>query len=323
MQKPIEPRGAAERRFASRPSGATEAYLLLAFTAACWGGNSVAGKLIVGEVSPMIVTSLRWAMVSALVITINLRSLIQALPELRRNWRQIAVMAACGFSFFNALFYLAAHYTTAVNMSLLQGSIPVLVVLGAAVFHKTRLGALQTVGIATTILGVAVVATRGELATLAGFQLNHGDALMLAACVLYAGYTLGLRDRPNVPALAFFSGLAVIAFLTSLPLVAIEMARGTAEWPTTKGWLILVFIALFPSFLAQLSFIRGVRLIGPGRAGIFANLVPIFGSLFAVVVLSETFALYHLAALILVIGGILIAETAGRRRARTERSVRR
>ena len=109
--------------------------------------------------------------------------------------------------------------------------------------------------------------------------------------------------------------LAAIAFLTSLPLVAYEMIAGTAQWPTPKGWLVLVFIALFPSFLGQLSFMRGVRLIGPGRAGLFANLVPIFGALFAVAILGEPFGLYHLIALILVTGGILIAETSGRRSA--------
>ena len=81
----------------------------------------------------------------------------------------------------------------------------------------------------------------------------------------------------------------------------------------TEGWLILLFIALFPSFLAQLAFMRGVAMIGPSRAGLFANLVPIFGALGAVMILGEPFALYHLAALVLVIGGILLAETAGRR----------
>jgi drug/metabolite transporter (DMT)-like permease len=60
---------------------------------------------------------------------------------------------------------------------------------------------------------------------------------------------------------------------------------------------------------------RGVQLIGPGRAGLFANLVPIFGAFFAVLILGEPFGLFHLAALVLVIGGILVAETAGRMRA--------
>jgi drug/metabolite transporter (DMT)-like permease len=76
--------------------------------------------------------------------------------------------------------------------------------------------------------------------------------------------------------------------------------------------LILGFIGLFPSFLAQLSFMRAVQLIGPARAGLFINLVPLFGALLAVLVLGEPFALFHLVALVLIMGGILTAEVSGR-----------
>jgi drug/metabolite transporter (DMT)-like permease len=286
--------------------------VLLVFTTACWGGNAVAGRAAVGEVSPMVITCLRWAIVSIFLACVTPRQLVRAWPELRRFRRKIVLMALCGFSLFNALFYVSAHYTTAVNIAILQGAIPVLVMGGAVVLYRTRVGPVQIGGMAATLIGVALVATQGHLGTLAAFRLNLGDALMLVACLLYSGYTLALRDRPNVPSLIFFSMMAFIAFLTSLPLLAYEVATATVQWPTLEGWGLLVFIALFPSFLAQLAFMRGVQLIGPGRAGIFANLAPIFGALFAVLLLSERFAAFHLAALVLVVGGILAAEAAGR-----------
>jgi drug/metabolite transporter (DMT)-like permease len=285
---------------------------LLVFTMACWGGNAVAGRLAVGQVSPMVITCLRWAIVAAFLSSLTSRRLVLAWPDLRPHWRRIILMSVCGFSIFNALFYVAAHHTTAVNIAILQGSVPIFVVVGALIVHRVRVGAIQALGIAATLLGVAVVATQGHIATIAAFHFNLGDGLILLACFLYAGYTLALRYRPAVPSLVFFAALAVIAFLTSLPLVAYEVVTGTVQWPTPEGWAILVFIALLPSFLAQLSFMRGVDLIGPSRAGLFANLVPLFGAFFAVVVLGESFALFHLVGLVLVVGGILIAETVGR-----------
>ena len=302
----------AGQALARRPHGSGEAYALLVFTTACWGGNAVAGRAAVGEVSPMVITCLRWAIVSIFLACVTPRQLVRAWPELRRFRRKIVFMAVSGFTLFNALFYISAHYTTAVNIGILQGAIPVLVMVGAIVLYGTRVGPVQVCGMAATLVGVALVATQGRLGTLAAFRLNLGDALMLLACLLYSGYTLGLRDRPKVPSLIFFSMMAFIAFLTSLPLLAYEVATATVQWPTLEGWGLLVFIALFPSFLAQLAFMRGVQLIGPGRAGIFANLAPIFGAFFAVLILSERFATFHLAALVLVIGGILAAETAGR-----------
>jgi drug/metabolite transporter (DMT)-like permease len=87
-----------------------------------------------------------------------------------------------------------------------------------------------------------------------------------------------------------------------------EVYVGSVIWPSFKGWTITLYIALFPSFIAQIFFMRGVELIGPGRAGIFVNLVPVFASALAVVILSEAFHLYHGVALALVLGGIWIAE---------------
>jgi drug/metabolite transporter (DMT)-like permease len=298
---------------APAPAGSLmRSYLLLAFTMACWGGNAVAGRLAVGQVSPMVITSLRWGIVTVALAAITWRRLLLVRSELRRDWRRIVLMAVCGFSIFNALFYVAAYHTTAVNISILQGSIPILVVIGALLLHRTTVGAVQVIGILVTLIGVAVVATHGHLATLAGFRLNIGDGLMLAACVLYAGYTLALRYRAKIPGLLFFTAMAMIAFLTSLPLLAWEVVTGTVQWPTPSGWAIVAFIVLFPSFTAQLTFMRGVQLIGPSRAGLFANLVPLFGAFFAVVILGEPLEGFHLVALILVLAGIVTAEAGGR-----------
>ncbi|MCC7346493.1 MAG: DMT family transporter, partial [Variibacter sp.] len=74
------------------------------------------------------------------------------------------------------------------------------------------------------------------------------------------------------------------------------------------GWAALVFVGLFPSLIAQRAYMRGVELIGPGRAGLFVNLVPVFGSFLSVAVLGEAFGAHHALGLALVLGGILLAE---------------
>jgi drug/metabolite transporter (DMT)-like permease len=132
--------------------------------------------------------------------------------------------------------------------------------------------------------------------------------MLLAGCALYAGYTVALRDRPQMPALVFFTAMAAAACLSSLPFFAVEFAMGQAYWPTLTGWLILLFVALGPSLTSQVFFMRGVELIGPGRAGLFSNLVPLFGALFAVLLLGEEFHLYHAAAMALGLGGVWLSE---------------
>jgi drug/metabolite transporter (DMT)-like permease len=283
-------------------------YLLLTLTTMMWAGNAIAGRLAVGEISPMALTSLRWVIAAAVMGLVARQEVLGSLPLLAPRWRSILWMGALGFTAFNALFYIAAHHTSAVNLTIFQGAIPVMVLLGALAVFGTRIRLLQVIGMAVTFVGVAVVATKGEVATLLALDFNIGDVWMLVACVFYSAYTLGLRNRPQVPGLAFFATMAGVAFVTTLPLLAWEIAAGVVQWPTLKGWAILLYVGLFPSLLSQIFFIRGVELIGPGRAGLFVNLVPVFGAFLAVVLLGEPFHVFHAVALVLVLGGIWLAE---------------
>jgi drug/metabolite transporter (DMT)-like permease len=289
------------------------AYLLLIMTTLMWAGNAVASRLAVGHISPMALTCLRWVFVCAVLPWLMRHELRAHWPALTARWRFIAVMGAMGFTAFNALMYIAAYSTTAINIGILQGAIPIFVLIGAFIAYRTAIGPLQALGVLVTLLGVAVVASRGDLQVLSQLAFLPGDIAMLLACTLYAGYTVGLRARPAVPGLVFFSALAVVACLVSLPLMAIEIAHGSFIWPTTRGWLVLAFVVIGPSLVSQLFFLRAVELIGPGRAGVFVNLVPVFAPILAVFVLGEQLSLYHGLALALVLGGIFIAERLARR----------
>ena len=108
------------------------------------------------------------------------------------------------------------------------------------------------------------------------------------------------------------AGMAIAAFVTSVPLMIWEVAEGGFVWPTTAGLLTLVYVALGPAFASQLLYMRGVELIGPGRAGVFVNLVPVFGAIMAVMLLGEPLHVYHVVALMLVVGGIAIAQRSAR-----------
>jgi drug/metabolite transporter (DMT)-like permease len=256
----------------------------------------------------MVLTCFRWVIVVAIMGPLVGRQVVAEWPRIRARWLFIVLMGAFGFTAFNALFYAAAHHTSAVNLTIFQGAIPVLVLLGTVLFFGARVIPLQVIGMIVTIVGVVIVSVKADLEILKTLALNIGDVWMLIACVFYAGYTLGLRHRPAMPGLVFFTSLAVIAFLTTLPLVGLEIAQGTAQWPTARGWIILLYVALLPSLLSQIFYIRGVELIGPARAGLFVNLVPVFGALLAVLLLGEPFALYHALGLVLVLGGIWLAE---------------
>lgn len=287
--------------------------VLLTLTSIFWAGNTVAGRLAVGNISPMMLVFLRWVLVLAVLWPLYGRQVRAHWPEVRPRLGRITLMAFLGFTGFNVLYYTAAHTTSAINIGILQGSIPVAVLAGAFLAHGTRATLVQIAGVLITLVGVVVVATHGAPLSILEIGLNTGDLAMLAACMLYSFYTVALRDRPNMPGTAFFTLLALIAAVTSVPLLAVEAATTGLAPPTWQGWLVTLYVAIFPSCLAQLFYVRGVDLIGPGRAGVFTNLVPVFAATLAVVLIDEPFAAFHAVALVLVIGGIWLAQRgAGR-----------
>nr|WP_233385631.1 DMT family transporter [Methylobacterium sp. C25] len=284
------------------------AYLILTFTALLWGGNAVAGKWAVGEVSPQVLTTLRWVIAFGALVAFAGRSSVADLPRLKPHWLYVLLMGATGFTAFASLFYIAGETTSALNLALIQGLIPALVVLINLFIYRIGVTGGQAVGLVVTLLGAVVATTHGDWAVLKTLSFKFGDALMVVASVLYAGYAVALARRPKVAGLTFFTALSAAAALTSFLPLAAEWAAGHLQWPTPRGWLIVAYVALGPTLVGQLLFIRGVEMIGPNRAGLFVNLVPVFGAMLAVLVAREVFGPTEALALILVLGGIAIAE---------------
>ena len=282
--------------------------LLMTGTSLIWAGHAVVGKLAVGEIGPMTLTFLRWSLAIGPIWFAARHHIAEDFKILRGRWLYVASLGALGYTAFNALFYLSAYYTSALNMALIQACIPALVLIGASLGFGTRPTLGQTLGAVGTMAGVAAIASQGDIGRLMRLAFNFGDLLLLIACVFYAYYALALRRRPPVSTIGFLAGMALAALATSFPPFVWEVWRQGFRHASATGFAVLVYAALGPAFLAQVLFMRGVELIGAGRAGVFVNLVPIFGALMAVVLLGERLAVYHFVAIALVVGGIALAQ---------------
>ena len=279
-----------------------------------WGSNTIASRLAVGEVSPMLLIFFRWGFVVVILLSLYWRQMIDEWPIIRPRLKWLLIMGGCGLSLFNAFFYIAAHSTTAVNLGIIQSTMPGMILLGSFMFFGDRINRLQFSGLLLTLLGVGVIVTQGSLEQLMQLTFNHGDLLMIFACSFYAMYTVGLKSRPKISGMVMLAYFSVAAFLMTIPLMIFESFIYGTVMPGVKGFAIVFYIAMVPSFLSQIFFMRGVDLIGPGSAGLYANLVPIFSAIMAVLLLSEEFGLFHLAAMLLVFGGIGLFEYQSRRK---------
>ncbi len=294
------------------------AYIILTLTSLFWGGNVIAGKLAVGHIEPNALMILRWSGALLAVLPFAAAPIRRDWPVIRKSWPLLIYFGAIGFATFNVFVYMAAHFTSGVNIAIEQVAVNIFVMLLNFALFRTRVRGLQVLGVLLTILGVALTATHGQLVRLLSLELNAGDLMVIAACFVYATYSIALRWRPpahwmsifvvsTVGAIAasiFYQGIlggGVMAFFDQLPTI------------TTQGWLIVAYTVLFPSVCSQILYVRGVELIGSNRASLFVNLIPIFGTIGSVLVLGERLELFHSLAAGLVIIGIVLAEFAVRR----------
>ncbi|WP_342365342.1 DMT family transporter [Allopusillimonas soli] len=293
-----------------------KAYILLALTTFFWAGNSIAGKLAVGHASPMVLATIRWASVMVVLYIFGRKQIYADWPAIRPRLSYLLFLGALGFTVFSVALYYALVYTTAINASILQGGMPLFVFAASFILFSSRIGMAQAVGFMLSFVGVIVIAMRGDLSRIISLDVNFGDALMLVAVVAYGFYTAALRNKPRIHWASLMFMLCVGATLAALPMLAFEAVRGDTLIPDTWGWLAIIYIVIFPSLISQVFYIKAVELIGANRAGLFINLLPLWGALLSVAVLGEAFLSYHAIALAMILAGICLAEYGGRRLSR-------
>ena len=286
----------------------TNPHFLLTLTSIFWAFNTVAGRAAVGEVSPLLIVSVRWFFVSIILSILCRNQLIETWRILNKKIKWVIFMGLFGFTGFNSAYYVAAHDTIAINLGLVQGTMPAFIIIIAWIWLKDKINFTQFLGVLITFIAVLVVVCSGNFNALIELELNSGDIVMIFACTLYAIYAVGLRKKPKISALPLLTFFAYIAFLGSFPGLIYEIYSNQLILPGQKGFIILGVIIIFPSFLAQIFFMKGVEKIGPSRSGLYTNLVPVFSSLLAVFFLGEEFQFFHLLSLIMIFTGIYLFE---------------
>jgi drug/metabolite transporter (DMT)-like permease len=282
-------------------------YLLLALTSLFWAGNTVLGRFIVGHVPPITLAFIRWGGAFVILLPFAARHLVRDWPMIRKHAGVMTLLAFTGFSVYNTLAYYGLQYTTAINGLLLQSVAPLFVAMWTFVLFRDRLTLRQAGGICVSLSGVFVIVCHGSFAALRALEFNRGDVCFVAALVVYGFYAAFLRKRPPMHPFSFLAaGMGGGAFFL-IPAMVWELASGRTVAADAESVASFAFVCVFPSLLGYLFLNRGIELIGANRAAPFIHLVPVFGSVLAIVLLGEQFQLYHAVGYGLVFSGITVA----------------
>ena len=285
-------------------------YLLTA--TALWAGNAISGRVLVGSISPITLSAVRWGLAALLLLPLGWRVFTPG-SALWRNKKRFLLLGLFGVGSYNVLLYLALQTSTAINVTLIGASMPIWMLFIGAVFYQVKPSFLQMIGAVVSLLGVGIVLTRGDLTALLSMEMVVGDLLIMLATILWATYSWML-SRPGSsterqwPWAEFLMAQVTVGLLWTGFFDSFEIAAGNAfidlNWWTAS---LIVFVAIGPSLIAYRCWGLGVNGAGPTVAAFFANFIPLFTALLSAAMLGEPPQLFHGLAFALIVAGIVIS----------------
>lgn len=282
-------------------------YLLLTCTALFWSGNFILARGIREMIPPVSLNFWRWSGALILLLPFTLPRLRRQHRRLQRHWRWLILMSIPSIVLFNTFIYIALQSTSATNTVLVNAMTPIFIVLLAWLAFGDRLSPRQVIGVFISLGGLLFIITRGDWAILSQFSFARGDLWTLGACLVWAIYSVLLRQRPaGIDPLSFLTAIIAIGVLILLPFYLVELSVKGGFSVNMASLASIAYVCVFPSLLAYLFWNRGVELLGPGRAGIFMHLMPVFAIILASLFLDERLSAYHLGGILMIFSGIAL-----------------
>ena len=286
-----------------------KAYLFLLLTVVLFSGNILVGRAI-NELPPVTITFIRCFIAFLVLLPLGFGAVKRNPGLYRREWKALMGLAVTGVAFFNLLIYSALQFTSSTNVAIVETAIPVFTIMLGILILKEKLAKLQWLGVFISLSGAIWVITEGSITVLTGLEFNIGNLIAMGAVLVWSVYSILVKQHlwkfPVYGGVTVMTGIAVV---TLFPFLIIEWAAiGGIPEITDKNLISgLVYLGIFPSVIALISWNKGVSELGPSKASVFLNFLPVFTMAGAVLFLNETITSHQLLGASLVICGVYLS----------------
>ena len=286
-----------------------KAYLMLVFATLFWAGNFTIAKFAyLQNIPPNTLSFLRWCLVWIILFPFTYQEILKLKYKIRENLSLFFILGFTSVCIFTSFTYNALNHTQVINASLFNTAIPVTIILVCFLLKIEKTNIFQLSGLFISVLGILAIITRLDLNILLSLNFNKGDLFMIGAIIAWGVYSAYLRKRNfDVSLLALVQIICTFGLIFLLPLFFIDIIQDKVVEINSNFFYILFYIALFPSIGSYYCWAGAVAIIGANRAGIFLSLIPLFSTIFAIILFNEKFLFFHLIGSILIILGLFLS----------------
>ena len=280
-------------------------YLLPLFTVLIWGGNSIINKFAAETIEPSAMSFYRWFVAMLILTPFCLPTVIRQWNIIKPYLSKLAFLAMLGMVLNQSLGYYAGLTTTASNMSLITSLVPLLSVFISVPLLNKRISGLSIVGGVLSLSGLTFMLGQGDMSFFIHQDITQGDALMVAAAIVYALYCVLLK-RWKMPlsnwTLIYMQGLFAVFMLIPLWLSSDQLL------PTNGSLPLIAYAAVGASLLAPWMWVKAIDIIGADSSAMFMNLLPVVAVSLAATLLGETVQSYHFIGGLMVVSGVILSQ---------------
>jgi drug/metabolite transporter (DMT)-like permease len=283
--------------------------VLAALSSLLWSVNYIIARGYHDEISPISLAFFRWLSASIFILPISIKLILKQRQYWYKHMPHLLITSITGVVLFNTLTYVAGKSTTAINLALIgTTAAPVFVLLITAIFLKNKIRREQVLGTIICLIGIILLLTKGRPQDLLQIQLSAGDVWMATAGLIFAIYTLLVKNKPpELSSLTYLGLLFVFGTAILFPAYFIDTQVSEAFVWSTEIVLVFIYLGIGASVLAFLFWNLSIARIGPARTTLFTTLIPVFSTIEAIWWLNEAYSWFILISLLLVLTGLLVA----------------
>jgi drug/metabolite transporter (DMT)-like permease len=217
-------------------------------------------------------------------------------------------MGVITISTFNSVVYFALNYTQVINAVLVLAIIPAVTIVLSSLMKIEKTNVFQIFGLILSVIGVGSIISNGDIQRVMSLSFNNGDLWMLVCVLSWALYsTLLKKNKLKLSQFSLIQIMVSVGVLFLIPQYFYEQSIGLEVNLNKAFFLILFYVVVFPALAAYYCWQKGVEIIGPNRATMFIQLMPLFSAVMAIMIFNEKFEFYHFAGAAFIVSGIYLS----------------
>jgi drug/metabolite transporter (DMT)-like permease len=282
-------------------------YFKLLLTAIFWGGTFVAGRLVAQNMGPYSIAFLRFTIASVLLLLLTWW-VEGKLPKLKKSQIvPVVLLGITGIFIYNVMFFKGLKIIQAGRAALIIATCPIAITICSSIFLKEKINLVKGLGIFISVCGAIIVISRGNIKQIFEGGLGLGELYIFCCVLCWVAYSLiGKTVMENLSPLVSVSYSSTVGAIALLIPAFVEGLTRNITGQSIVDWLCISYLGIFGTVIGFVWYYQGVERIGPTKAGLFINFVPISAILCAFVILREPITLSLAVGAVLVISGVYL-----------------